>query len=247
MTAGLRPIITLVGDETAPGVDIGEPTTVHETAPAVAAALAYSDERATDDLANRYGWRPVWIRAAGVLAVAAAVAVAIVAVWTTQRVHPAPAPNRPTAIPAPVPMSPTASPKPSVDDDEYVAIALSPSAIGNSHHLSGYGTSGSQDEANRIALSECRAVSGNDDCLLANAGMHHGCVAYASDDSAHRWTSGSGADLAAARDDALRRLGVPESAAGVQCSNPPGIITAAPPQLAPTKSRLAAPAPKPGR
>jgi serine/threonine-protein kinase len=66
--------------------------------------------------------------------------------------------------------------------------------------------------------------------------MYHGCVSYAADRSARMWVSGSGADYAAARADALRRLPGAGFVA-VQCSNPPGVLTSAPPAPA------AAPAP----
>jgi hypothetical protein len=42
----------------------------------------------------------------------------------------------------------------------------------------------------------CRASSGNDDCLLINAGMFHGCVAYAIDRADQtRWSSGASTTL----------------------------------------------------
>jgi hypothetical protein len=155
----------------------------------------------------------------------------------------------PTAIPAkmvpplvppqgPVSPQPIASPSaattsPPVDDDEYVAMAISPSAINKQHHT-GYGTAGSQDEADRIAISDCRGDSGNDDCLLINAGKYHGCVSYATDPSERRWASGSGDDPDEAKTKARQRLGGsgPTSTA-VQCSAPPGAVE---PSEAPTPS-----------
>jgi hypothetical protein len=114
------------------------------------------------------------------------------------------------------------------DDDEFVALALSPRALSSEHHA-GFGTSGTQDRANQIALSECRAASGNDDCLLVNAGMFHGCVGYAVDSSRSSWASGSGPAADTALADALRRLGGPAAFAYAQCSDPPGIIRSAVP------------------
>jgi hypothetical protein len=132
------------------------------------------------------------------------------------------APARLTPPPA---APPAAKPPPDDDDDQYVAMALSPSAIGK-RHVGGYGTAGNQDEANRIAMSECRTGSGDDDCLLINGGKHHGCVAYAIDESGEaKWSSASGADRDEARTKARNKL---DSSApvytAVQCSNPPGVL-----------------------
>jgi hypothetical protein len=103
-------------------------------------------------------------------------------------------------------------------------LRTAPAAI-NTPHTGGFGTAGTQDEANRIALSECRAGTGNDDCLPVNAGMYHGCVSFAIVRSRREWAGGSGADSDAARADARRRL--PDADfVGVQCSDPPGIIPA---------------------
>jgi hypothetical protein len=60
--------------------------------------------------------------------------------------------------------------------------------------------------------------------LLVNAGMFHGCVSFAINSSRGEWSSGSGADPAAARADAVRRLGSPAAFAYAQCSDPPGIV-----------------------
>jgi hypothetical protein len=109
------------------------------------------------------------------------------------------------------------------DDDEFVALAISPRAI-DTPHIGGWGTAGTQDRANQIALSECRAASGNDDCLLVNAGMFHGCVSYAIDISRRAWASGFGVDSESARADARSRLGTPASFVYAQCSDPPGVV-----------------------
>ena len=101
-----------------------------------------------------------------------------------------------------------------------------------------FGTAGNQDEANRIAISECRSDSGNDDCLLIDAGRYHGCVSYAIDPSGHRWASGSGDDPAEARTKARNRLDSSGSVStAVQCSDPPGLLK----PFEMTKSDAAAP------
>ncbi|MFZ3293088.1 DUF732 domain-containing protein [Mycobacterium sp.] len=156
-----------------------------------------------------------------------------------------PTPTAPTAKPSialPAKLAPPSPPPPApkpppVDDDEYVAMALSPSAIDQPHHA-GFGTAGNQDEANRIAISECRSDSGNDDCLLIDAGRYHGCVSYAIDPSGHRWASGSGDDPAEARTKARNRLDSSGSVStAVQCSDPPGLLK----PFEMTKSDAAAP------
>lgn len=128
--------------------------------------------------------------------------------------------SAPTQTAAPGPPTPVAA-RP--DDDEFVAIALSPRGIGTSH-VGGFGTSGTQAHANEIALSECRASTGNDDCITVTAGMFHGCVSWAVDDVSREWSGGTGADAAAARATALARLGNPAAWTFVQCSDPPGLI-----------------------
>jgi hypothetical protein len=110
------------------------------------------------------------------------------------------------------------------DDDEFVALAISPNSIGSGHSFGGFGTSGTQERANQIALSECRATHGNDECLLVNAGMFHGCVAYATNPNNQGWAGGSGADADQARTEATRRLGMVPAPSNVyaRCSTPPG-------------------------
>lgn len=193
---------------------------------------AWSNEEPVTEVLGR-PWRSVWaIVGIGVLCVVI-VACALYGVVALVRDHasrtPAATPAR-SLLPPPSlgPATPTA-PIPAAsraarpDDDEFVALAISPSALQSAHHA-GFGTSGTQDRANQIALNECRADSGNDDCVLVNAGMFHGCVSYALDTSQLSWASGSGADAAAARADALTRLGGPASSIYAQCSDPPGII-----------------------
>lgn len=192
-------------------------------------AQAWSDEVPVTEALSR-PWRSVWVIAGGGLLCAIVVAFAIFGVvalvsenhGTTER-----APTMPThsassapAHGAPSPVPPQAA-RP--DDDEFVALAISPRALGTSH-IAGFGTSGVQDRADQIALSECRAYTGNADCLLVNAGMFHGCVSFAVDSSQRNWASGSGVDSDAARADAVSRLGTPASFVSAQCSDPPGIL-----------------------
>ncbi|WP_062887355.1 DUF4189 domain-containing protein [Mycobacterium avium] len=248
-------------DETAIGPD-GDETAVVPPATHAAPELAWSQGDEADEpvIPSTWGW--VVGHAAVLVSLAFVVALVIgVAGWVVlvaMRPSDAPGtadfrpPARSAAAPArPSPTSTQAANTP-VDDDEYVAMAISPRALTSApDRIGGFGTAGSQDEANRIALSECRAVSGNDDCLLVNAGMYHGCVGFAADGP--RWASGSGADPAAAEDDALRRIGAGGHIGWAQCSNPPGILkpssaspaTALPPVSPTTETVQAAPPPPP--
>jgi Domain of unknown function (DUF4189) len=129
------------------------------------------------------------------------------------------------AVLPPITTGPTAS---DPHDDEFVAMALSPRSLtAGKQKFAGWGTSGTQEHANEIALNECRAAAGFDDCVLINAGMFHGCVSYAvdQDDKAH-WASGAAADPEDAKAAATTRLGTAFRFVVVQCSTPPGKITA---------------------
>jgi Protein of unknown function (DUF732) len=207
---------------------------------------AWSNEEPVTEVLSR-PWRSAWAIAGIGLLCAVIVAFAIFGVVALvkenhrggSRTAPTTTPGNSVPAPAAAASSPTAPAPPQParpDDDEYVAMAISPAAI-NAPHTGGFGTAGTQDEANRIALSECRAGTGNDDCLPVNAGMYHGCVSFAVEHSGRRWAGGSGVDSDAARADARRRL--PEADfVGVQCSDPPGLIKA--PE---SPSPAAAPAP----
>lgn len=84
----------------------------------------------------------------------------------------------PAAALPPIPATPALPTAKDPNDDEFVAMALSP----QSHNgAGGFGMYGTQEQANQIALNQGRHSSGNDDCLLINAGMFHGCVAYGID------------------------------------------------------------------
>jgi hypothetical protein len=248
--------------DTAAGTSRGDAETelVPPASAAAGTAHAWSHEEPITEVLPR-PWRSAWAIAGIGLLSAVIVAFAIFGVvalvkenrGSTQTAPATPAHSVPASAPASAPASTQVAPpapqppaEPPADDNEYVAMAISPAAIGARHTSGGYGDAGSQDKANQIALSECRANTGNDDCLLVNAGMYHGCVSYAIDSSAHGWASGSGADFAAARSDALRRL---ESAqfVGVHCSDPPGGNTksaAPPPVPEPQVSAAVTPAPR---
>jgi len=134
-------------------------------------------------------------------------------------------------------------------DDEFVAMALSPSSLKTGQQNgAGWGTSGTQENANQIALKECRSAAQFDDCMLINTGMFHGCVAYAIDRGAQtKWASGAGPDADSAKAAAIGRLGTTGFIV-VQCSNPPGVIKAsvAPPIALPPTTTPEAPPPAAG-
>lgn len=235
----------------------------------MAPRLAWSVEEPTTEAFARRPWRSVWAIAGVGLLCASIVALAVIGVVGfvkedhagTQARPPAPtqpaaalappAPAAAVALPPPALLSPaqtapTAPQASRLDDDEFVAVALSPRALAGPH-IAGFGTAGTQDKADQIALSECRANTGNDDCLLINGGMFHGCISYAIDSTARRWSSGSGADVATARANAQHRLeGAPDNTY-TQCSDPPGLIRSSAPSTAaaaplPTPPSEAAPA-----
>jgi hypothetical protein len=87
-------------------------------------------------------------------------------------------------------------------DDDFVALAVS---VG-SGRAAGWGTGGSQDQANQLALAHCTAEAG-DVCEVV-AGTRNGCASVAFDHSG-RFQGGSGPDTTAANADALAKLGAP--------------------------------------
>ncbi len=129
----------------------------------------------------------------------------------------------PASAPPPISSEPIApSPSPVAarpDDDEFVAIAISPSAL-STGKSGGFGTSGTQQGANIIALSECLTATGHNDCVLVNTGMFHGCVSYAIDGD--RWAGGVGNSASDAKEDAQNHLGIETVRVAVHCSTPPG-------------------------
>lgn len=173
-----------------------------------------ADEYEEDRRENKLIWRWICvIAAAAILAVAA-----FTAVWYTTAV--APQRQQAHARPTPVTSEPvwadTASS--AEEDDAYVAVAISVRTLSG-----GDGSAGSQDAANRIALSECQATNPGDACLLVNGGMRHGCVAYAVTGHAPAaWSGGAGPTPDAARADALSRLPSPGYGAFAKCSKQPG-------------------------
>jgi hypothetical protein len=234
-------------------------TTVVPPVPAAVPLLAWSVDEDETVAVERPSWASVWGQATVLLTLAAAVAVVIGLLgWLAVHRDDAPVVPPPSTMPAaalppistvaqaptmtvqaappivtvtPAAPSPPAAPHAArPDDDEFVALALSPRAIGipNMSGEGGFGTSGTQASADQIALSECRAISGNDDCLTVNAGMFHGCVAYAVDGGTLTWAGGSGADESQARMDATRRLGTTPTFVTAKCSRPPNVTPAAP-------------------
>lgn len=121
--------------------------------------------------------------------------------------------------------SPTSAEPQAADphDNEFVAVALSPSGIAkNSPTPGGYGTSGTRANADKIAISFCSAH--NSDCILVGDAFH-GCVAYAVSPDLLSF----GAGVATTKDDAeANAAGQLYQASGkhaadsyVKCSLPP--------------------------
>jgi len=130
-------------------------------------------------------------------------------------------PQKTWSAPAPVAADP--------HDDEFVALAISPLsvALNDPTHAAAWGTSGTQQEADSIALRICAKATGHTDCTPVNAGMFHGCVSFAI--YGQKWASGSGHSQSEAVLDAKRNIraagGASESASlsiAVECSTPPG-------------------------
>jgi Domain of unknown function (DUF4189) len=92
-----------------------------------------------------------------------------------------------------------------------VAVAISPRTRDSS-----YGTAGTQEQANKIAVSECVASTGDDLCLVI-ARMHHGCAAVAVSDTGD-WAGGSGIDEMSAKAQALDKLPGTPHALAAKCS-----------------------------
>jgi hypothetical protein len=228
--------------ETVAGVSPGAGGAETEIVPPVTEAApehAWSQEEPETEVLGQ-SWRSTWGVATVIMVCAAVTALVIgFTVWIVGSHHtdapavPSAAPSAPvlpSVLPSVIPPSaaPSASPTPvaaAPDDDEFVALAISPGSVGRTAQ-SGYGTSGTQAHANEIALSECRAIGESQDCVLVGAGMFHGCVAFAYEGP--HWVAGTGSSADAARSAALAKLGNPNAASGVQCSNPPGLIKPAP-------------------
>lgn len=230
----------MTADDTAAG-PCADATEVVPPATQAAPELAWSADddffEANGEDERRYSWGDAAERASVILLIAVAIAISIglltwFGFWVYGQLKPVPMPPglEPPSAAATILPTGRAAAKPPVDDNEYVAAAISPAAIGGRGNLGGSGTAGSQKEADRIALSECHAATKSDDCVLVNAGMYHGCVSYAIDGSS--WVGGSGANAAAAQDDALRRIGAGGYIGWTHCSTPPGNPAPAPPATA---------------
>ncbi|BBY35903.1 hypothetical protein MMAN_00370 [Mycobacterium mantenii] len=100
------------------------------------------------------------------------------------------------------------------DDDDYVSLAVS-LVTGLP---AGWGTAGSQDKANQIAVDQCNASTGG--VCEAVAGMHNGCASVAIDPDAGRFQGGYGSDTTASNADALTELDSPSGViAASHCSS----------------------------
>lgn len=88
-------------------------------------------------------------------------------------------------------------------DDDFVALAVS----AGSGRAAGWGTAGSQDQANQVALAHCTAEAG-DVCEVV-AGTRNGCASVAFDRLSGRYQGGSGPDTTTSNADALAKLGTP--------------------------------------
>lgn len=206
----------------------GDETAVVPPPTEAAPELAWSYEEPATEMLPR-PWRSTWVIAgAGVTcAVVIAVVVAAVGYALVKQQHGASQPPSlsmqaaptQTAARAPAPTEPA-------DPYGYVAAAVSPRALAiHSARHGGTSVTDTPEHAHQIALSECRDATGNDDCVLVNEGMYHGCVAIAVAADG-RWAGGTGTDADAASADALRRLGPPGWHVWEQCSNPPGVLPA---------------------
>lgn len=247
------------GDETVAGMSHGaggDETEIVPPATQAAPELAWSaddDFEANGEDERRYSWGDAAARASVILLIAVAIAISIglitwLGFWAYGQLRPVPMPpglEPPSAAPTIPPsaaVTPTATPAPNKppDDSEYVAMAFSPRALGKPHAIA-FGDGATQDAANQLALSYCRSNPGNDDCLLVNGGMYHGCVSLAYDPTTKRSDSGSGPDAVAARSDALARLGIAGAHTATQCSEPPGVL----PPPSPRVPEAVAPLPPP--
>lgn len=237
-----------MSDETEAGVAPDAETTIAPPIDYPPTPAAWSSE-SLDLLGEveRRTWSDAWLRAASIAAASLVVAFAICVIGVAIMLasegkllkHPeAPAvSSAPAALPVADPPSSalkTADPQPSSapapapvatdpHDDEFVALAISPLsvALNDPTHAAAWGTSGTQQEANDIALRICAKATGHTDCTPVNAGMFHGCVSFAI--YGQKWAAGSGHSQAEAVKDATSNLRVAGGASvAVECSTPPG-------------------------
>lgn len=199
--------------------------------------VAWSAEDGTEESGNLpLSWRSALFGAAVIALCGVVAAVIIVGLGDRSGgraiARPAPTHSAPTAMPAAElpPISSEPLPPPPVaarpDDDEFVAIAISSLsvAVNNVQHAAGFGTSGTQQNAEAIALRVCAKATEHTDCVLATPAVFHGCVSIAMYDQ--KWSSGIGDSQAAAVIAAKHRLGSASESASVsvavECSTPPG-------------------------
>lgn len=92
---------------------------------------------------------------------------------------------------------------PTQDDNEFVALAISPIT----GQPGGWGTAGSQDQANQIAVAECSTAMGNTCEVVAWA--HNGCTSVAFDSNSGLFAGAAGPDITSAETNALEKLNSP--------------------------------------
>lgn len=226
------------GDKTELGPAADETEILPPSPTEAAPELAWSVDDDDEDEGPPHSWGWVWGHAAVLISCLAVAAIVIAAVGYALSQRGAPSqPSRDwSRTPMPGIAASTPTSKPPADDDEYVAMTISPHALSSgTPGWGGFGTAGSQDMANQIAISECRAHPGNDDCTLVSGGMYHGCVAVAFSGTA--WAGGSGIDADAAKADAIGRLSIPAATTWARCSDPPGILKSPPSTAAPPAAR----------
>lgn len=76
--------------------------------------------------------------------------------------------------------------------DDYISLAKP--TVADAGALLGYGTAGTPEQADAIALNECRNVNGQDCSVIAT--NYHGCVAYAFADNIWHSAKGATPDIA---------------------------------------------------
>jgi hypothetical protein len=121
-----------------------------------------------------------------------------------------PSPTTTVTVTAPPPAA--VAPTQDADDDQYVAVAISPVT-----RWSGYGTAGTIERARTIALNECKIHGGNESLCSVAESAHYGCVAVAIDASGS-FKGAKGPDPDSARQAALASLPGANGVAGPVCS-----------------------------
>jgi hypothetical protein len=205
-------------DETAAAEPAVADTELHEPAPEPDVALAYSD--AIELPEQRRSRLPAVVFAIAAVALAAAVTGWLLirhsegqrppGIQTAAPPAAAPAESVPLELPALPSVTSGAPPTAQTEQppvvasvpDRFVAMAVSPRSGASGR--GGYAVSDTQGRAEELALSECKAVTGDDLCLVI-VKKRNGCAAYAVDNNG-ALAGGSSADEEDARAAALERL-----------------------------------------